>query len=53
MSLAAGSRGAVFDVFRDDQRFVMIKGDDADGPPTSLVVVLNWLDVLKRRMATK
>jgi hypothetical protein len=38
----------LYDVSRDGQRFLMIKGDDADAAPRHLTVVQNWLEELKR-----
>jgi serine/threonine-protein kinase len=49
----AATRGAVFDVTRDDQRFVMIKGDESGGISTKLVAVTNWFEELKQRVPSK
>jgi len=48
-----GTRGAVYDVTHDNQRFVMIKGDEAGGISTRLVAVLNWFEELKQRVPPK
>jgi serine/threonine-protein kinase len=48
-----GTRGAVYDVTRDGQRFLMIKGDDSGGISMRLVAVLNWFEELKQRVPVK
>jgi serine/threonine-protein kinase len=48
-----GTRGAVYDVTRDDQRFVMIKADESGGIFTRLVAVVNWTEELKQRVPSK
>ena len=44
------------DVARDGQRFLMVKevtNQQGGNPGASLVVVLNWIEELKARMASK
>ena len=41
-------RGRTFDVSADGQRFLMVKDDPAGPQPASMVVVLNWLEELRR-----
>jgi serine/threonine-protein kinase len=52
-----GGQGAAatYDVSPDGRRFLMIKQRDpkAETTPTSLVVVQNWLEELKRLVPTK
>jgi hypothetical protein len=48
---AAFYSGRTYDVSPDGRRFVMIKSsavDDPNATPTSMVVVLNWTEELKR-----
>lgn len=45
--------GALYDVSRDGQRFLMIKGEAVESTPKSLTVVFNWLEELKRIAPTK
>ena len=48
---AAFHSGRTYDVSADGRRFLMIKGtagDDPNGTPASMVVVLNWTEELKR-----
>jgi Tol biopolymer transport system component len=40
-----------YDVSRDGQRFLMLKPADEDQGPQQIVVVQNWLEELKKRMA--
>ncbi|MFN2386119.1 MAG: TolB family protein [Thermoanaerobaculia bacterium] len=42
-----------FDVTPDGQRFVLIRPAYPDLPPMPLVVVLGWIDDLKRRLPSK
>ena len=54
--LAGVTRGAVYDVTRDGQRFVMIKeSDTGNSVPAnaSFNIVLNWTEELKQRAPTK
>ena len=44
--------GGLYDVSRDGQRFLMIKGDDAEAAPRTLTVVQHWLEELKRLVPT-
>ena len=44
--------GRLYDVSRDGQRFLMIKGEDAESVPRHLTVVQNWLEELKRLVPT-
>ena len=57
MSSSCGPPGVSssnYDVTADGQRFLMIKDNDQDVYSTSIVVVLNWAEELKRTMpATK
>ena len=39
-----------YDVSRDGRRFLMIKDNDRGAAPPSILVVLNWLEELKRRV---
>jgi Tol biopolymer transport system component len=51
MSSSCGPPGvssANYDVTADGQRFVMVKDNDQDAGSTSIVVVLNWAEELKR-----
>ena len=53
---AAGWIGRTYDVSPDGKRFLMIKanaGGDQTSTPTSIVVVLNWEEELKRLVPTK
>jgi serine/threonine-protein kinase len=48
--------GRTYDIAADGQRFLMIKqgnGADQAAAPRSLIVVLNWLEELKRLVPTK
>jgi serine/threonine protein kinase len=47
--------GRTYDISRDGQRFLMVKGATADraSASTSIVVVLNWLEELKRLAPAK
>jgi hypothetical protein len=46
---AGGSeRGRTFDVSADGQRFLMVKDDPAGRQPASMVVVINWVEELRR-----
>jgi Tol biopolymer transport system component len=50
------SRGRTYDIAPDGQRFLMIKdgsGADAAAAPRNLVLVLNWVEELKRLVPTK
>ena len=53
--LASSPNSRAYDVSRDDQRFLMIKRDSATGDQpsalASIVVVLNWFEELKQRVA--
>ena len=49
---APNTGGGLYDVSRDGQRFLMIKGEDAESAPRHLTVVLNWLEELKRLVPT-
>ena len=49
---APNSGRGLYDVSRDGQRFLMIKGEDAEAAPRSLTVVQNWLEELKRLVPT-
>jgi hypothetical protein len=54
LSSSCGLRGATFtsyDVSLDGQRFLMIKDHDQNLNATKIVVVLNWVEELKRIMA--
>jgi serine/threonine-protein kinase len=42
-----------FDIAPDGQRFVLVRPAYPDLPPRPLVVVLGWLDELKRRVSVK
>ena len=51
-----GNPGRTYDVSKDGQRFLMIKqggASDAGATPTSIVVVQNWIEELKRLVPTK
>jgi hypothetical protein len=51
-----GNYGRSYDVAADGQRFLMIKegeGSDQTDAPSSLIVVLNWVEELKRLVPTK
>ena len=51
MSSSCGPPGvssANYDVTKDGQRFVMVKDNDQDAGSTSIVVVLNWAEELRR-----
>lgn len=53
---AAGGAGRTYDVSPDGQRFLMIKvggGSDEDAAPTSIIVVENWFEELKRLVPTR
>jgi hypothetical protein len=43
--------GANYDVSRDGQRFLMLKSTDEEQGSQQIVVVQNWLEELKHRMA--
>ena len=43
-----GVSSASYDVTADGQRFLMVKDNDQDASATSIVVVLNWTEELKR-----
>jgi serine/threonine-protein kinase len=48
--------GRTYDISSDGQRFLMIKeagGSDQTAAPPSLIVVLNWVEELKRLVPTK
>jgi hypothetical protein len=47
--------GRTYDIAPDGQRFLMIKegGADQAATPRSLIVVLNWVEELKRLVPTK
>ncbi len=47
--------GPTYDIAPDGQKFLMIKDSNADRitPPGSVVIVLNWLEELKRLAPTK
>jgi len=50
-TILPGVNGRMYDVSRDGQRFLMIKGEDSAGqaaPPPQIVVVQNWFEELKR-----
>jgi serine/threonine-protein kinase len=52
----AGDPGRLYDIARDDQRFLMIKDAapvDQTAAPASLVVVQRWTEELKRLVPTK
>jgi serine/threonine-protein kinase len=54
-SAAAFHSGRTYDVSPDGRRFLMVKDGaaaDAHATPASMVIVLNWLDELKRRVLT-
>ena len=38
-----------YDITPDGQRFLMVEGAE-EGPPTEIVVVLNWFEELKQRV---
>ena len=40
-----------FDVSSDGKRFLMLKAADEDQDARQIVVIQNWLEELKRRMA--
>ena len=46
-----GTTATSYDVSRDGQRFLMIKDNDANTYSTKSVVVLNWVEELKRIVA--
>jgi hypothetical protein len=51
MSSSCGPPGVSssnYDVTADGQRFLMIKDQDQDAGSTSIVVVLNWAEEMKR-----
>jgi hypothetical protein len=50
------SKGRTYDIAPDGQRLLMIKdgsGADAAAAPRNLVLVLNWVEELKRLVPTK
>jgi len=49
----AGVSSANYDVTADGQRFLMIKDNDQDVGSTSIVVVLNWAEEMKRAARTQ
>jgi Tol biopolymer transport system component len=51
---AAGQTGRTYDIAPDGKRFLMIKavGADQTAAPSSLIVVQNWLQELKRLVPT-
>ena len=52
----SGVGGRTFDVSRDGQKFLMIKDNASGGQntqPASIVVVLNWFEELRQRVATR
>jgi serine/threonine-protein kinase len=49
----AGQAGRTYDVSRDGQRFLMITTGDPTSASANIVVVLHWLEELKRRVPTK
>jgi serine/threonine-protein kinase len=54
LSSSCGVKGATntgYDVSPDGQRFVMIKDEDQNTFSTKIVVVMNWVEELKRMMA--
>jgi hypothetical protein len=54
LSSSCGVKGATatsYDVSRDGQRFLMIKDNDGNTYSTKIVVVLNWVEELKRILA--
>jgi Tol biopolymer transport system component len=54
LSSSCGVKGATntgYDVSPDGQRFLMIKDSDQNMYATKIVVVLNWVEELKRIMA--
>ncbi len=54
LSASCGAKGATntgYDVSPDGQRFLMIKDNDQKTFSTRIVVVLNWVEELKRTMA--
>jgi dipeptidyl aminopeptidase/acylaminoacyl peptidase len=56
VSSSCGFKGATatsYDVSRDGQRFLMIKDNDGNTYSTKVVVVLNWVEELKRIVAGK
>jgi len=55
MSSSCGPPGvssANYDVTADGQRFLMIKDSDQDVGSTSIVVVLNWAEEMRRTIRT-
>jgi hypothetical protein len=48
-----GSLGREYDVAPDGQRFLMLKPLHAADSPPRFVLVQNWIDELRREMATK
>ncbi len=47
-----GGNHTNYDVAGDGEQFLMIEGEDAENPWTSLSVVLNWLEDVKQRVPT-
>ena len=46
--------GRMYDVSADDRRFLMVRGLEADrSQPDRLVLITNWIDELKAKMAVK
>jgi len=47
----SGATGRAYDVSHDGKRFLMVKERSGDGAttPNSIVVVMNWIEDLKRR----
>jgi len=52
-----GVTGRVYDVSRDDRKVLMIRepqaAPDQSATPASMVVVLNWLEELRTRLAAR
>jgi predicted DNA-binding protein (UPF0278 family) len=42
-----------YDVSADGQRFLMVKDPDQDNFSTSIVIVVNWIEELRRRFEKK
>ena len=54
-TIPAGNPGRTYDISPDGQRFLMIKQGDGSGQTaaaTSLIVVQNWAEELKRLVPT-
>ena len=55
-TIPAGNQGRTYDVSADGRRFLMIKDSGSADPaaaPSSLIVVQNWSQELKRLVPTK